>query len=752
MKNTNQITTIAKEVFLKGILFVPSWKICGNLYGAKEKASHKKRVRAAAFACEMANLGFLVNPKDVENVRADHLTLLIEVAKETIGHNLPAPMFPGFPEANMEISDLDILYAQLVGYVADAVEIYTGEDLRSQLSFGPAIPRNSRFLNISTLKALRVEDENAITERAANTLRGRSMSDADKEFVDTILYAHAKRPFGFRIFDLIEDNGVTSREIAAWLRFEQTKYDFDLENVLPVPVVKDALRFAAVLSGGDESLGVNVRFKLSSENRRRVWDLFTQGVAVAGKQKALGQLAEEPEKFKRLFEVIHPSKMDDKLGVVSAFFAGEAVTYNSKLETAFRNKDLRAVIALLKEKPGVFARRFNQALSLATEINPSKTYPAVPVISAFASVSNDVPVQVLWQMLNFFEGRDDEKSFVFPKKKGASPFSYENDFIALTPADLQATKDNLRAAISRHYAKMESLEGKTVFVAPEMAGFTVPQAQRSASRALKAVGRGSRISIAEKANCIRGFVYWVGSGVDLDLSIVFMNEKFEMLHRVAYYSQRLSLSDCGVTEGEDVDEFIAVHSGDITSAPKGATEYVDFDVERARRIPGCRYVALVVNSYSGDGFCTLPAAFCGAMEREAMNNDGEVFEPSSVRFKADLCGDNVQCIPMVIDLIDNQFIWTDVAVKGDIGRWGNVDRNKQHIASTVSGTVNKRRTNLYDLFYTACSARGATFLPVPEWDEEDDDGNIVTKKADMIFSVEEGVTPYDAEIISGEWL
>ena len=99
-----------------------------------------------------------------------------------------------------------------------------------------------------------------------------------------------------------------------------------------------------------------------------------------------------------------------------------------------------------------------------------------------------------------------------------------------------------------------------------------------------------------------------------------------------------------------------------------------------------------------------------------------------------------------------QFIWTDISSNGEFRYGGNVDSNRGSLSNAVAAVINKRRTNLYDLFATACAARNATFVSAPRWNEVDSDGNVVEKSADLIFSVDEGITPYDFEKISGEWL
>ncbi|MFC5789563.1 hypothetical protein ACFPPE_06810, partial [Agromyces tardus] len=55
-----------------------------------------------------------------------------------------------------------------------------------------------------------------------------------------------------------------------------------------------------------------------------------------------------------------------------------------------------------------------------------------------------------------------------------------------------------------------------------------------------------------------------------------------------------------------------VHSGDITSAPDGASEFIDLDLSKVR----ARYIVPQVNIYSGESFDEVEESFFGYMLRD----------------------------------------------------------------------------------------------------------------------------------------
>lgn len=88
-----------------------------------------------------------------------------------------------------------------------------------------------------------------------------------------------------------------------------------------------------------------------------------------------------------------------------------------------------------------------------------------------------------------------------------------------------------------------------------------------------------------EGNTVRCFIWWKDgqSRTDLDLSAVALNENHMHKCSIAYYNLR---------------ELGGYHSGDITSAPNGASEFIDIDIEKFLKL-GIKYVLISVNSFTG---------------------------------------------------------------------------------------------------------------------------------------------------------
>ena len=137
--------------------------------------------------------------------------------------------------------------------------------------------------------------------------------------------------------------------------------------------------------------------------------------------------------------------------------------------------------------------------------------------------------------------------------------------------------------------------------------------------------------------------------VDIDLSAAMYDEDWQykrtcILHELTFKN------------------FKAYHSGDITSAPKGASEFIDFDIPSVLKYGG-RYVVNLL-SYTDQPYKDLPECFTGWMVRQYPGS-GEIFEPSTVQDKVDITADTQISIPVILDLKERKLIWTDLSLTRD---------------------------------------------------------------------------------------
>jgi hypothetical protein len=308
----------------------------------------------------------------------------------------------------------------------------------------------------------------------------------------------------------------------------------------------------------------------------------------------------------------------------------------------------------------------------------------------------------------------------FPKGSVAKVYATSQKLPALPNGVAAELAQICRRTLLERFAKLPAL-GKC-YLDEQLKNYLVPFSQRSASKALRTLVRGSKLPLPD-CTTLRFFVWWKNgkSRVDIDLSAAMYDTNYGYLNTLAYYN----LKDYG-----------AHHSGDIVDAPFGAAEFIDIDLAKCleRKV---RYVLMCVNSYTEQPYCDLPECFAGWMAREKPNS-GEIFEPKTVVDKVDIASNTKICIPAIFDLQNRQVIWADIALTGHPRFANNVRNNLSGVSLMLRVLQELRKTDLHTLFSLHIEARGEM---VPH-----------AELADTIFSVENGITPFDLDKIMAEFV
>ena len=359
---------------------------------------------------------------------------------------------------------------------------------------------------------------------------------------------------------------------------------------------------------------------------------------------------------------------------------------------------------------------------------------AQAVLQAFDAVSESVSTAVLLQLIAHFRDRAQRQAQApaeravrafFPKGELAKVYALADARVDLSAAACWAVVAQCEASLLRRFAPLPPL-GRC-WVDPQLADCVTPMAQRSASKALRRLTRGSRLPMPS-AHTLRLFLWWKNGGkgrVDIDLSAALYDANYQYLDVLSYYQ----LKSWG-----------AVHSGDLVDGGEGAAEFIDLDVGllRAR---GVRWVVVAINSYTEQPFAALPECFAGWMARQAPGS-GEVFEPATVADRIDLGADSTIALPMVLDLETMQLVWADIALTRHPS-WNNVHNNLRGVGLMLRALTQRAWPDLHTLFALHAQARGELVASAQE--------------ADMVFALhgEPGpkrVTPFDLDRIRADFL
>ena len=145
-----------------------------------------------------------------------------------------------------------------------------------------------------------------------------------------------------------------------------------------------------------------------------------------------------------------------------------------------------------------------------------------------------------------------------------------------------------------------------------------------------------------------------------------------------------------------------MHSGDVQSAPQGAAEFIDINVECAREMD-VRYALMSTISYSGQPFSEFKA-HAGMMTRN--NTRGQRVDPTTVETKFTVESKAVHHIPVLFDLDTYEMVWVDIAGGG---AWHmRVSTLADRIAGVAQGMLAHaaQSPTMYDLIALNAEARG----------------------------------------------
>ena len=669
---------------------------------------------------EMMNLGFVMSKELFESIETLSVSNITELAQVVIkelqilkgADVVHQPMYPNFPEQVMASTDLELYFNALNHYWSNGLW-----QPQTQIQAKPFAFETTKLREIS------MADENALKGIFTQFLKSNdSLSEEDKATIEWFMLNYPQSELSFPDEIPFQEN----KSVVAAIVLAQDK------DITPlVENTTDVLRIVTYLSEGDMSLASNTKFISLPRNLRK--ELTKQLERVISEE----DIGRHKNKWKALLHGLHVGDYSRKVFAVAKKLRNNEPleSFYGRLEYLLNINDINAAVCLLKTRPSEFARRLDHILRLSSptkkqrlarllEKNETNTKQEM-VIHEFLSVSEKVPTRVLLQLLGHFGRRkvNADKRVVFPKGNTQKAVVLRETLKALDKNSVESLNSGIKATLTKRFSELDRL-GK-VWIDPDLMDCPLPSQQRSASEGLINVARGTRLPIAEahEKDTLRFFIYWVGQ--DIDLSATFHREDFSMMENISYTNLR--------SKG-----FNACHSGDITSAPHGASEFIDVTIDGALK-KGARYLTMNVLVFSGPTFDKHETCFAGWMMRSKPNSN-EVFDAKTVEQKIDVRANSRNVIPVVFDLLERKAIWTDISTSSKTYYGGNnVESNRASIQETLEAVIDSNhKLTLYELFELHTSARGELVD--------------TREEADKIYSIENGITPFDINLINAEYI
>lgn len=643
---------------------------------------------AAGFKCSpelLSRLGTL-HPAEVARTGRAALQAARELAGDHVKHNA---YFIDFP-AN--VPDTEAFWAQCVG---DAlIDTRSQENVARQLLRGVInlldLPRYGRYQH--TYEEMRARHADLIAsakdrvtvlhlggrlaEESARLYRQLAASaiplhEADRSLLGALADLHAADP---------QPDDVPVRENRALINAAQMRHG----NEPTVDTVTDVLRLACALSEGDVTLTTPTRLRSFRRAERRVL-LGALDAVVSSDPTKLADVRRHDEPFKRLAERLHPHDYPRFASAADVFVVarGERTVQSvaGRVDAAIAAGDATGAIGLLRPMPSALLRATDQLARSGAD----PTTLAEAVGDAARSASLRVVLQLRQHLLNR-DAAGTARLFVNQEGRAwATPDLRPPLPQALAGSLGQVLDDAIVARLPKSAA---------VVVDPVARRIALPLSDKTKPNGLGQLPRGSVTPVEHRH--LRFFVYWKQrlQRTDYDLSVLLLDADYHSIGHLSY----TNLSEVG-----------AVHSGDITEAPAGASEFVDLDLETV----DAAYIVPQVNIYAGDRFDEAEEAFFGFMQREP-GQQGAPFEPRTVRAKSDLFGESRVMLPLVFARGTGDgwtATWMHLGLRGS-PRFNRVEHNRVS-TSMLARSIVERDHLTFGYLERLLHERGASVVESP---------------------------------------
>lgn len=350
----------------------------------------------------------------------------------------------------------------------------------------------------------------------------------------------------------------------------------------------------------------------------------------------------------RLGEYSRKNGFDHLAEILDVFYKQDYSTWQGRVDKARSENDADKTLALLKERPGLFARCL-----FATMLR----FGSDKVLAAFSEIADKLPARLLLSLGNAAESYFDPKETRLARPiTGVTHKIEANKLLALYDDDsrkamVDAVNNIYKESMIRRFATVKT-EAKTIFIDPSLYSIPVSVGDRAATiQDASCALMGTRFPV--EGDAVRLFLQW-GKGLhaqhlDMDLScrIALPDNK---IAECAYYN----LTCVG-----------AKHSGDIRSIPEmvGTAEYIELSIPELENA-GAKYATFTCNAYSVGALS--PNLVVGWMDSAnpmiISEKNGVAYDPSCVQHMVRISEGNLSkgLVFGVLDVAKREIIWLEM--------------------------------------------------------------------------------------------
>ena len=448
----------------------------------------------------------------------------------------------------------------------------------------------------------------------------------------------------------------TPTDILRYLWYEKTGY---VQIIEPRTLIAQARRFYYHMFGPldqSEYAGKEMKDKLKLKYDRKHCQCVASWInnLALSPQQATENMNAKRGMWVRMIRALRLGEYSRRKGyehladILDAFYRQEQPTWLGILQQARNNRDTQAVLQMLKQRPGLFARSL-----FATMLR----FGCEETMEAFEQVTDQMPSHLLLSL-----GNAAEKYFDPDATRTARPITgytisiSKNKLLSLySPADLRAMMARVKQCYIlslKHSFAAQATKARTIYIAPSLFDIPISVGDRSATiQDTSCALMGTRFPV--EGDAVRLFLQW-GKGLhaqplDMDISchIAFKNGKTE---DCAYYRLKATGTK---------------HGGDIRAIPEmvGTAEYIELSLPELAEA-GAKYVTFTANAYSCGALS--PNLVVGWMNSaypmKVSEKTGVAYDPSCVQHMVRISESNLSrgLVFGVLDVDEREITWLEM--------------------------------------------------------------------------------------------
>lgn len=647
------------------------------------------RNMAMGVQAELMSFGFMLTQDalqqlgyaDAADIKDFYNEVIAYLKKMTGGQRNYRPIYEGFPQQVMEMSETELWINQLIGY-------WSGGSFTPN-EWTKTKPTAFEHVEYKMINSGTEKDFLNIFKTLSNS--GTSLKPSDLEILNWFIKEYPNLEF---------PESIPFKENLCSMLGTLIQSGRDLRTVkLPKLTTTDVLRVIVHMSGGDISLPavpnktiktlVRYSYKVVDNPER---DKFKFKKFNRKERKMILGLLEnsnldvremklKDQRWIRIGEILHPGEYDKIFPRSYAAFNKlrntKVTSWYGEVQKAF-NMSFEVGLFKLSERPGEFFRRLDWMLRTNGAEKRQK------ILNRLFDIGQNVSNKVLFEVYDHFEGRSIYKSDRRIMIKGARKHTKLPDLPSLKPELISAVQSTIFDILKSKFATLPELGD--CWIDERLKKIPLPTNMRSLNDSLVPCVRGERIPFGTGKKVIRPFIHWFDPRGSLDLD----------LHGFLVGKNKVdSFGYNGIHKNE-----IGCYSGDVRHRQGACAEYVDIDLEKATAA-GYDYFIMVVHNFNGGTLGNIKECVAGVQERE-FPEANYYWLPDTIQNSMLLTGGGRMVLVAAYDLNTKEYIHLDM----DFGDMESYVHSSSAFFDAIKPYIQLPTVSVYDLLKWHVEARG----------------------------------------------